>query len=251
MDLTAVIIDDESLSIKNIEIIVTDFCPSVRVVGKTQMPIEGVKLINENKPDIVFLDVEMPGMNGFDVLDAIPNKQFDIIFVTAYDNYAIKAFKVNAIDYIQKPVNIKEVVNAVNKVIEKKATQQHNIEDYRRIFEDLTRLRNQKINIPTSEGITRLDKSEIIHIQADGRYSRLFLNNNESLFVTKTLKELEEIINSETFFRVHKSHLVNTDYIKKYNISSSHQLELSNGKVVDISRRKRDDFLQFMVNYSK
>ena len=242
-----VIIDDEKPSIEAISQILGEFCPDVQVLGSTSSPSEGIKLINEVKPDVVFLDIEMPVLNGFDVLESIPDKNFEVIFITAYDHYAIKAFKVNAIDYILKPVNVKEIIQAVNKVKEKISTDENSSDKYNDLINQLQNSKSPRIQLSVQNGVELVQESDIIRILADGRYSRVFLNTKKSIFVTKTLKELEKELHTPPFLRVHKSHVVNINYVKKYNLVSSFQLELVDGTIVDVSRRKKDEFIEFMT----
>lgn len=247
MKYKAIIIDDEQLSIDALEKVLAEFCSIVDVVEKTTSSANGIQLINKIQPDIVFLDIEMPGLNGFDVLESVSNRNFQLIFITAYDHYAVKAFKVNAIDYILKPINIKEVIHAVNKAAQFIENKKNPIENYSNLVKDIRNNNSPKIQLSVQKGIELVSINEIMHIMADGRYAKVYLQNGSNLFVTKTLKEIEKQLNYSFFFRVHKSHLVNLNFIKKYNLVSNYQLELFDGTIVDISRRKKDDFIEVMA----
>lgn len=247
MHLNAVIIDDELFSVNAIEKILTEFCHDITIIGKTCSPFEGIKFINERKPDIVFLDIEMPGMNGFELLESITDRNFDIIFITAYDQYAIRAFKTNAIDYILKPLSIKEVVQAVNKVIKNRQFK-HRDSRYLDLLDYLKQLNTKKVHIPTSDGVVCVNSDEIIRVEGDGRYSRIHLRGRSPVFLAKTLKELEDIIHGASFFRVHKSHIINMTYVKMYNLISTNQVEMADGAKIDVARRKKDDFIRLITS---
>lgn len=243
MEIKAVIIDDELPSIQAIESIISEFCPFVQIVGKSQSATNGIQQIIENEPDLVFLDIEMPLMNGFELLESIPNKDFHVIFITAYDQYAVQAFKVNAIDYLLKPINITDVINAVNRVKERLKNEDNQSENYKKLYEGLQDMNAKKIHLSTSDGVFCLNPDDIIRFSADGRYSRSFMKDGSVICFTKTLKELEEIVDSKVFFRVHKSHLINLGMVSKYNVTSAYQLEMEDGTVIDVARRKKDEFL--------
>lgn len=247
MSLRAVIIDDELPSIEAIENIIAEFCPKVKIEGKTQSPKEGIKLIIDTNPDVVFLDIEMPLMNGFELLDAFPNRNFHVVFITAYDEYAIKAFKVNAIDYLLKPINITDVINATKRIEERLMERSIQTENYKKLLQDLRGQQIRKINISGADGVVCLNIDDIIRIGADGRYSRVYLVDGTNMCFAKTLKDIEKLVDSTIFLRVHKSHLLNMSKVKKYNLTSSYQVEMEDGAVIDISRRKKDEFLQFMI----
>lgn len=248
MKIKAVIIDDEAPAIQGLEKVISEFCPDVEIVGKSQSSLTGLQLINIEKPDVVFLDIEMPEMNGFELLESIPDRKFEVVFITAYDHYAVKAFKVNAIDYILKPINIKDVTHAVNKVIERKKSIRPDDDRYERLFENLKDFRTLKIHIPAIEGTVCLNADEIIRFAADGRYSMVYMIDGSTQCFSKTLKEIESLVEHKSFLRVHKSHFINMEMVKKYNLSSSYQIEMVDGAIIDVARRKKDDFLHFMVD---
>lgn len=248
MDLTAIIIDDEAPSVRAVEKVISEFCPGVKIVGKTQSPIEGIELVNTLNPDVVFLDIEMPVMNGFEFLESIPKPDFNVVFITAYNHYAVQAFRVNAIDYILKPVKIKDIIQAINKVVERKKSKVFFTEKYKNVLLELSNQYEKKINISTSGGVMCFKISEIIRFEADGRYSNLYLTNEKKLCFSKTLKEIQGEINQPCFLRIHKSHLINMNYVRKYNLTSAYNVELIDGSVLDISRRKKEEFIKYMIN---
>lgn len=247
MTLKAIIIDDEQPSIDAIKKIIVEFCPTVEIIDSTNSPSQGIQLVNTKKPDILFLDIEMPNLNGFDVLEAIDDKNVNVIFITAYDHYAIKAFKVNAIDYILKPINVKEIIKAVNKVSELRQLKEIKQTKYSNLISSIKSTPGSKIQLATQNGVELVTVSNIIRVLADGRYSKVFLKDGSNIFVTKTLKNIEADINNSTFLRVHKSHLVNMDCVKKYNFVSNYQIELLDGTLIEVSRRKKDEFIEYMT----
>lgn len=244
--LKVVIIDDEFNAIELIGSILTDHFPEALILGKTQSPIEGIKLINNLKPNLVFLDIEMPGANGFDVLEAIPERNFETIFITAYDKYAIKAFKYSAIDYILKPIDIDEFIGAVNKVYSKLNENKIDAGKFDLLMENLQAQQPFKISISSSKGFEYVDIQQIIRIEADGRYSSVYLDNGRHIAVTKLLSELIETIDHKSFFRPHKSHYINLNHVKMYVKSDGGYIEMKDGSQVAISRNKREEFLCLM-----
>ncbi len=186
-------------------------------------------------------------MNGFELLESLPNPEFAVVFVTAYDHYAVQAFRVNAIDYILKPVNIKDIIQAVNKVIDRKKLKISNADRYKNVLSDLKNVHENKINIATSDGVICFKVSEVIRFEANGRYSTIYLINGTDICLTKTLKEIEKEIDATIFLRIHKSHLINMNMVRKYNLTSIFNVELIDGKVLDISRRKKEAFINYMV----
>jgi len=244
--LKIIIIDDEFNSIELISSILSDHFPEINIVGKTQSPIEGIKMINQLKPDLVFLDIEMPEASGFDILEAIPERKFETIFITAYDKYAIKAFKYSAIDYILKPIDIEELNDAVKRVIEKKNSIDIDLNRLNVLLENIKAQHPFKISIPSSKGYEYVNINEIVRIEADGRYSVIYLENTRTITVTKLLSELIDTIDSNFFFRPHKSHYINLNFVKMFVKSEGNYIEMHDGTQVAISRNKKEEFINRM-----
>jgi two-component system LytT family response regulator len=249
--LNVVIIDDEPDAVKFIQGIVSEYCPNLSVVGTANSARDGVSVITQLKPDLVFLDVQMPHGTGFDLLSSFPEKSFDVIFITAYNTYAIQAIKFSAVDYILKPVNISELIDAVNKVEQKRASREYRNLDYSNLLENLRTPRPSKLAIPTTDGIEYLNTSEIIRIEADRSYSWFFLTDKRKYLVSRNLKEYQELLQDIEFFRPHNSHLINMNYVKKFIRHEGGYIEMSDGSSVPISRGKRDLFLLQMAKISK
>ena len=245
--LTAVIIDDEQKGRLALSQKLKDYCPDIQLLGEAGNGEEGIKLIEKFFPDIVFLDIEMPRMDGFEMLHRLPQKNFHLIFTTAYDQYAIKAIKYAAFDYLLKPIDIEELKSAVDKISlkpgihtgKKLETLQHNL---------LSKNAFNKIAIPTLDGLLFFDINDIIHLEASSNYTTIWFNNHPKLTASKTLKEFEELLPPDIFFRTHHSHLINLNYIKRYIKGDGGQIEMKNGNFVDVARRKKEEFLK-MIGY--
>lgn len=249
--LNVVIIDDEPDAVKFIQGIITEYCPNLTVTGTANSARDGISLINQNHPDLVFLDVEMPHGTGFDLLSGFPQKTFDVIFITAYNHYAIQAIKFSAVDYILKPVNISELIEAVNKVEQKRSSREYQNLDYTNLLENLRTPRPSKLAIPTNDGIEYLNTSEIIRVEADRSYSWFYLVDKRKYLVSRNLKEYQELLQDIDFFRPHNSHLINMNYVKKFIRHEGGYIEMIDGSNVPISRGKRDLFLMQMAKISK
>jgi two-component system, LytTR family, response regulator len=246
------IIDDEPRNIKLVDSIIRDHCPQLTVVGTTDDLWEVTSLVNELHPSLLLLDIEFPAGNIFTVLEELPEKDFQIIFITAHNTYAAEAFRQNAVDYLLKPVTRESLVNAIKKVEAKL----HNQAPSPDIPALIAALRtgfspSRKIPLPSSDGILFINEAEIVRCEASGRYSLIFLKDQKKLTITKTLKELEEILNPMLFYRVHNSHIVNLDMIKKYHRGRGGMAELADGSVVDVASARKDELLNMMMNRSR
>ena len=244
MRLKTIIIDDEQESLDVLRMELEHCCPQVDILDCIDNPFKAIEKIKLLQPDLIFLDIEMPGLNGFDLLNKLTNYNFDVIFVTAYDEFAIQAIKVSAMDYLLKPIDSEELMDAVHKVQEKiKHELAHEHVDIL-----LTNLRDKsgeysKLAIPDNEGIEFVSMRDILYCQSDGNYTRIFTEGDKYI-VSKSLKHFEEILPEKFFFRTHQSFLVNLSYIKKYLRGSGGELILSNGAVIQVARAKKDALLQ-------
>lgn len=249
--LRAVIVDDERDAIQFITSIIEEYCPEIEVAGTASNAASGVSKIQEVKPDLVFLDVEMPHGSGFDLLSSFPNKSFDVIFITAFNHYAIRAIKFSAIDYILKPINISEFKEAVEKVKDKRNDSEYRNLNYETLLENLKAGFPSKLAIPTSEGMEYLDTKEIIRIEADRSYSWFYMVGGEKHLVSRNLKEYQELLGDQNFFRPHNSHLINLNHVKKYVRHEGGYIIMSDESSVPMSRGKKDLFLTHMAKVSK
>jgi two-component system LytT family response regulator len=242
----AILIDDELNSLQNLQQKLEGFCPDITIVAVSQKPEEGLLLLKQHQPDVVFLDIEMPKMSGFRMLEEIGEYDFDIIFTTAYNHYSIDAIRISAFDYLIKPIGIEDLQQAVARLhkVHNKQTKEK-IDILKKSLSD-NRSQDDKIAISTAEGIEFIPIKNILHIESKSNYSKIYMPENKSIMVTKILKDFEEMLYPYNFYRVHNSHLINLNYIKKYIRSEGGHVMLQDGTVIDISRRKKEEFLKMI-----
>jgi len=247
MKLKAILIDDEISSIETLEIELNRHCPKVEVIAKYNDPMQAVEVIPSMEFDVLFLDIEMPWLNGFDLLNQLKNINFEVVFITAYDQYAIQAFKVSAIDYLLKPIQAEELQSAVDRCIKRRSSSLNNV-PIKNLINNLNKknIGERKLLLPTAEGIDFITIGDIIHCNAESNYTRI-ITKDRQIFLAKTLKEIEEMLAEYNFFRVHSSHLVNIDYIKRYSRSEG-VLVMSNDQNISVSRLRKDAFLTFLAS---
>ncbi|NNC82657.1 MAG: response regulator transcription factor [Flavobacteriales bacterium] len=237
----AVIVDDEMHCIETLQWQLANYCPQVDVVDTFISPVKSLKFLMYHEIDLLFLDVEMPVLNGFDLLHALPKKDFALVFTTAYDEFAIKAIKHHAIDYLLKPIDRQELEQAVRTALQSKMELENRLEELMKEMEIDT---HTKIAIPTPDGVELVDKSEIIHCESDSNYTHVYSAEGRRYTVAKTLKEIEEQIDSDQFIRVHQSHLVNFNHVERYHKSEGGKLIMSDQTEIPVSRRKRTELIE-------
>lgn len=244
----AVIIDDEKSAVTSIELTLKEYCPSVEVAGTATSAKDGMAQIEVHKPDLVFLDIQMPHMTGVELLEKIGHRDFDVIFVTAFNDYAVKAFKLNAIDYLLKPVSIPELIRAVNKVIEGKGSRKELPEKMDRLKASLS----GKVGLPFSSGTEFIKINEIIRIEADGSYCNVITTDGKTRLISRNLKEMQTALEGESFYRTHKSHLINLEHIKKYSpLKDGGLIEMADGTNIEIARGNKAEFSALLKNLYK
>ncbi len=242
--ISAIIIDDEAKGRLALREKLLSYCPQIKVVAEAANGQEALLLIQHHKPQLIFLDIEMPKMNGFEMLNELPEKDFHIIFTTAYDQYAIKAIKYAAFDYLLKPIDIQELQEAISNVETRENNQTK--KQVELLQQNMLHPKKQlnKLAIPTLEGLLFFDINDIIHLEANSNYTNIYFTNKTKITASKTLKEFEELLPEDIFFRTHHSHLINLNYIKRYIKGDGGQIELQNGSYVDVARRKKEEFLK-------
>lgn len=247
MPYPALIIDDEKNGRENLAGLVRQYCPQLKIVAEAATVAEAILKIEEFQPRLIFLDIEMPGGNGFKLLEHFKTFPFEVIFVTAYDNYAIKAIRFSASDYILKPINLNELIDAVEKVSQRVRQQIEN-ERIRQLYQNSLHPSNPKIGLPTGERIEFVEVKTIIRCQGESNYTHLYFTAKKPLLVAKSLVEFEELLGDHGFIRVHKSHLVNLNHVTSISKNDGGTLNLSNGDSVLISRRRKDFVTESLKN---
>lgn len=242
--LKAIIIDDEEMGRIALREKLNSYCPDIAVVGEAENGKKGIQLIKEKVPEVVFLDIEMPGMNGFEMLNQLRKEHhintFHLVFTTAYDQYAIRAIRYAAFDYLLKPIDIDELKLTVLRI------QKENSEDTPEklnVLEVNLKTDFDKIAIPTVDSLLFFRIGDIVHLEAAGNYTTLYFINQPKIVASRTLKDFEELLPGSTFFRTHHSHIINLQYIKRYMKGEGGQIILENEQYVPVSRRKKDEFL--------
>lgn len=242
MKLNAIIVEDEETSRDILKKYLKKYCPNVTVLGEAANVDEALVLIRNNELDLVFLDVEMPYGNAFDLLDKVGDVDFETVFVTAYNHYAIDALNAHVSYYLTKPISIDELIKAVDYVSEIK-TKEQALQD--QILVPKTNAVNGKITIPQLDGFEVLNTADILYCKADDNYTEIYLNNNKIKLVSKTLKYFEDILSDGGFARVHKSYLVNVNEVVKYVKGKGGSVVLSNGKEIMVSASKKSGLLSY------
>jgi two-component system LytT family response regulator len=244
--INAILIDDEAHCLESLSIVLNKFCPEVQILQRCPSAKQGLEAVRKHKTDLVFLDVEMPSMSGFEFLEQFNEIPFSVIFTTAYDKYAIKAIRFSALDYLLKPIDPKELVAAVHKV------KSHNHlptgEQFRMLLDKIQNKENglAKIAVPIAEGFELVKADDIITCEADNNYTYLHLKNKRKITACRTLKEVEEQLESfPSFIRVHNSYIVNLNEVSKYIRGDGGYLNMSDGSTVDVSRSRKAALLKF------
>ena len=241
MKIKAVLIDDETHALNTLRWELEKHCPQVEIVGEFNQAEKALGALNNIDPDLVFLDIEMPIMNGFDLLDQLDRIDFEVIFVTAFDQYAVQAFRLNAIDYLLKPIDHKDLLEAISRVRFKSA--ENNREERNRTNLELLKRSFRKIPIHLVDRLEFVLPDEILYCKSEGSYTYVVFSEKEVL-ITKPLKEMEKKLQDFGFFRTHKSYLVNLHHITKYIRGEGGYLIVSNGDSVPVARRKKDELTQ-------
>lgn len=247
--LRAVLIDDELMGINSLHILLDKYCPKVKSVAESRNPEMAIGLIENYRPDIVFLDINMPKMNGFELLENLKWKDFDLIFTTAHQEFALKALKSNAVDYLLKPIDPDELKAAVNKILLRREGREknNNLESYQGILEDLAQLNKHKLIVHSKTGLETIETNTIVCMESKSNYTQLYLDNDQNLISSKTLKEYEQILCGlkSPFMRVHNSYIINLRKVLRY-LRSSDSVVMQNEQQIPISKSRKEEFLNWL-----
>jgi two-component system LytT family response regulator len=240
----AIIVDDEPHFRENLRTIMNLQATDIEIVAEAGSVAEAVRLVTQHKPQLLFLDVHLPDGLGFDILKQLGSSNYKVIFTTAHDNYAITAFRFNAIDYLLKPVDPEMLIEALNRIREQ-AFLSSGLDE--RLQDVLSKpAERTKISLPTLEGITMLNIQDIIRCESDGSYTSFFTTKGRRIMVSRSIKEYDELLSPYRFFRVHQSHLVNLQYVEQFLKVDGGTLIMSDGSQIEVSRRRKDQLLQLI-----
>lgn len=241
----AILVDDEKSSLSSLKEKLRAHCPQVKILALCDNAAKGIEAIDNLLPDVVFLDIEMPVMNGFVMLQQLQYKNFELIFTTAYDHYAIKAIRYSALDYLIKPIEIDDLIIAIGKV-EKKRAHSYPNPQIELLVDQFGNNKNSftRIAIPTAEGLHFIKVADIVYLEASVNYTHVYTQKNKKHVVSRTLKDFEELLPVETFVRIHNSYIINKNFAEKYIRGEGGQVVLSTGATLDVSKRKKSEFLK-------
>ncbi len=242
----AIIVDDEMRGAQSLQKILHHIAPEIEVAALAHSGAEGIEAIQKHDPSLVFLDIQMPDMTGFDMLQKLKKINFSVVFTTAYDEFALKAFRFAAIDYLLKPIDIDDLSAAIQKVkqlnsvtpVESKA------EPLAKLFSQIQKSGEKKLALPTNDGLLFIPVEEVVSLEAASNYTFFFTENNGKIVVSKTLGDFEELLEANDFFRVHNSYLINLHKIEKYIKGEGGYVVMTNGSSIEVSRRRKEEFMK-------
>ena len=242
-----IIIEDEPVSRDLLTLMLQRYKSDIDIIDVCANPTDGIESITKHEPDLIFLDIQMPKMNGFDMLKKIGNINFEVIFTTAFDQYAINAIRISALDYLLKPIDDEDLATAIEKckerLLNKKPAQQ-----FENLFNNLTNKNplDKTLALSASDGISFIKMSDILRVEANGRYAKFYLLNKETILVSKTLGDFEEILTANQFFRIHDSSIINLNHVKKYIRGDGGTVLLSDNTELDVARRRKEEFVKLI-----
>jgi len=244
-----VLVDDEKTSLLTLESLLTKYFPRVDIAGKAQSVAEAVDVITQVNPDLVFLDISLPDGEGFDVIERAHDKHFEVVFITAHDQYAVKAFEFSALHYLVKPVTFDGLEKAIGRFKELKRDE--HLDDKINVLKESLKSKNEKIIIPSSDGLNIVRLSDIMRLEADDVYTYFFLTNGQRLMASRPLNNYEKILDDLPFSRIHAKHLINLMYVKRYVKGKGGSVIMEDNSEVEVSVRKKPDFLLKLKNYAR
>lgn len=255
MKLRALIIDDEEFARKNLQLMLEEFCPEIEVIGEASGKEQAKAIIESSKPDVIFLDIRMPsGAEGFELLDEVENKDFLVVFVTAFKDYALRAFNASAVYYVLKPIDIDDLRSAVDKLVEAKKIFSDDPQNFITYFKSLKNLSqsllsnrpNNRIAISHTRGLKIIEDDTITHLEANGNCTTIYFEGGTRYLDTRTLKIYEHILDPSKFFRVHKSHIINLNRLVEYVNEDGHFAILKGGLKIPVARNRVTDFVKML-----
>jgi len=246
----SIIIDDERNALEMMEWLLKTYCPQVEIVDMCTSAQQGIESINLHKPDVIFLDIEMPRMNGFDMLEQFDKLFFDVVFCTAYDQFAIKAFKYSALNYLLKPIDPDDLKNTVARIEERKSVPSK--EQFQLLLQNINqpaKTTPQRIALTTNDGMIFVPTQDILYCEAESNYTKVVLANGKKVVVSKVLKDIDEALSGPDFCRVHSSFLINVNRIKKYVRGDGGYLIMDDDTNISISRNRRQEFMELFSKF--
>ncbi|MBC7651906.1 MAG: response regulator transcription factor [Deinococcales bacterium] len=241
--LKVIIIDDEPDCVKLLALQLKMYCPQVQIVAECTASIDALAQIKTLQPDLIFLDIEMPVMNGFQLLEALGTINFSLVFVTAYDKFAVKAFRFNALDYLLKPIDGKDLKVAVQKALLQKPNQQQ-LQSIKQQLHDGEKYHPDKIALPYQNGVTFTEIKNIIYCESDNNYTKFHMADGKQYTVAKTLGDIQEVLEERNFLRVHRQYLINLNHIKKYVRGEGNYLIMNNDANIPVARNKKEKLIE-------
>ena len=242
-----IIIEDEPMSRDMLTLMLKRYSNEIDIIDTCSNPTDGIESIAKHQPDLIFLDIQMPKMNGFDMLKKIGSINFEVIFTTAFDQYAINAIRISALDYLLKPIDDEDLAVAIEKCKQRLLDKKPSLQ-FENLFNNLTNKNplDKTIALSASDGISFIKMSDILRVEANGRYAKFYLLNKETILVSKTLGDFEDVLSANQFFRIHDSAIINLNHIKKYIRGDGGTVILSDGTELDVARRRKEDFVKLI-----
>lgn len=250
MTIRTVLIDDEIHCTESLSLILQKVAPQIEVVAKFNISQEAHVYLQENQVDLVFLDIEMPGISGFDLLNALAPTNFDVIFVTAYDQYAIRAFSYSAVNYLLKPVDDEELSETIQRWDKNKIFSSMQLSMLQEFINNRIAPKT-KVALPTSDGLEFLEINKIIRCESESNYTRIYCADQSRYLICRTLKDVEKVLSENGFVRIHHSHLINPHYIKRFSRQDGGYIQLENGEIITVSRTKKDRLFKLFEHVGK
>ncbi len=245
-----VLIDDERNALEMMEWLLKTYCPQVQIAAMCNSGEDGIAAINLHQPDVIFLDIEMPHMNGFDMLERFDNLNFDVVFCTAYDQFALKAFRYSALNYLLKPVDPEDLKSTVSRIeARKNRPSREQMELLLQTLRQPAKSTPKRIALTTNDGLLFIPTEDILYAEAESNYTIVILAGGKKVIVSKSLKDIDEALSGADFFRIHHSYLVNLNQIKKYVRGDGGYVVMNNDATVSISRSKRQEFMEMFEKF--